>query len=101
MKYIVTSIIVGDAESPRKLKADALKDIRKAIESSGGEPNNITMDDILLHRIVVKIINHTEFEIWEAIGDERLHKKKFETIEDKNLYLNQLLMKVGRYSRVD
>lgn len=96
MKYIVTSIIVGDAESPRKLKADALKDIRKAIESSGGEPNIITIDDIYLHRIVVKVINNTEYEIWEAIGDERLHKKKFKTIEDKNLYLRKMLMKVGK-----
>lgn len=101
MKYRVTSIIIGNTERPSKLKADALIDIKETIESRGGEPNNITMDDIYLHRIVVKIINHTEFEIWEAIGDERLHKKKFETIEDKNLYLNQLLMKVGRYSRVD
>lgn len=96
MKYWVTSIIIGETESPSKLKADALKDIKETIESKGGEPNNITIDDILLHRIVVKVINDTEYEIWEAIGDERLHKKKFETLEDKNLYLKQMLMKAGR-----
>lgn len=43
MKYIVTSIIIGDAETPSKLKMDALKDIKETIESSGGEANDITM----------------------------------------------------------
>lgn len=95
MKYIVTSITVGDAESPRKLKADTLKDIRATMGSKGEEANNVTADDIILHRIVVKVIDSTEYEIWEAIGDERPHKKKFNTIEDKNLYLRKMLMRVG------
>ena len=95
MKYIVTSIIIGNAESRRKLKADALKDIRATMESKGEESNNVTADDIILHRIIVKVIDCTEYEIWEAIGDERPHKKKFNTIEDKSLYLRKMLMRVG------
>ena len=38
----------------------------------------------------------TRIEIWEAIDNERLHKKKFESPEDMHLYLNQILMKVGK-----
>lgn len=101
MKYIVTSIIIGDAETPSKLKVDALKDIKETIESSGGEANDITMDDIVLHRIVVKYNKKTWIEIWEANGDERLHKKKFESPEDMHFYLNQMLMKVGKCIRVN
>lgn len=95
MKYLVTSIIIGDAEAPSKLKMDALKDIKEAEESSGGEANDITIDDIVLHRIVVKYNKKTRIEIWEAIDNERLHKKKFESPEDMHLYLNQMLMRVG------
>ena len=95
MKYLVTSIIIGDAEAPSKLKMDALKDIKEAEESSGEEANDITVDDIILHRIVVKNKNNKGIEIWEAIGDERLHKKKFESPEDMHLYLNHMLMKAG------
>lgn len=94
MKYLVTSIIIGDTEAPSKLKRDALKDIKEAEESSGGEANDITIDDIVLHRIVVKN-NNKGIEIWEAIGDERLHKKKFESPEDMHLYLNKMLKRVG------
>ena len=95
MKYIVTSITVGNAESPRKLKADTLKDIRATMESKGEDANNITTDDIILHRIIVEVNDSTEYEIWEAIGDERPHKKKFNSIEDKSLYLRKMLMRVG------
>ena len=96
MKYLVTSIIIGDAEAPSKLKMDVLKDIKEAEESSGGgETNNVTMDDIILHRIVVKNNKKTRIEIWEAIDNERLHKKKFESPEDMHLYLNKMLKRVG------
>ena len=99
MKYTVTSVAIGQAESPTKLKQSALKDIKEITESKGGDPEGITLDDIILHRVAIRASQDSTLEIWEAIGDERLHKKKFSESQEMEAYLSRLLRGVDSGNR--
>lgn len=99
MTYRLTTVAVGRTQEPKKLKEKALLDIRKTLEAEGKDSNSVTLDDIELHRVILKGIDGSTFEIQEAIGNERPHKKKFNNEFELQAYLARVLraMQAGHY----
>ena len=98
MIYPVTTLSVGGSETPKKLKADALKSIREAVAVKGGNPDAVTLADIKLHRVVLKPVSMNsggvEFEVFEAQDNERLHKKQFDTAEEMQAFLANVMREI-------
>lgn len=98
MIYPVTTLSVGGSESLKKLKADALKSIREAVATKGGNPDAVTLNDIKLHRVVLKPVSMNsggvEFEVFEAQDNERLHKKQFDTAEEMQIFLTGIMREI-------
>lgn len=98
MIYQVTSLEIGTGSSPKKLKEDALKGIRKTFAAKGGNPEAITLDNIKLHRVVLKPISQNEsgveFEVFEALDNKRLHKKVFNSAEEMRVFLAETMREV-------
>lgn len=91
MAYTLTAVAVGHAQEPKKLKEKALLDIRKILETEEKDPESVTLNDIELHRVILKGINGSTFEIQEAMGNERPHKKKFNDEFALQAYLSKVL----------
>ena len=64
----------------------------------GKNPDAVTLEDIKLHRIVLKPVssdaNGINFEVFEAQDNERLHKKQFDTVEEMRVFLAEVMQEM-------